>query len=93
MPHAPVLAYAGMAEHPQFWANHYIEDIDHAVLGKMRVHGPPVHMSETPPHIQGGGPQLAQHNEEVLLELGYTWEEIEALNRAGVTAFVEGEER
>jgi crotonobetainyl-CoA:carnitine CoA-transferase CaiB-like acyl-CoA transferase len=55
----------------------------------MRVHGPPVHMSATPPHIQGGGPQLAQHNEEVLLELGYTWEQIEALNRAGVTAMVE----
>jgi crotonobetainyl-CoA:carnitine CoA-transferase CaiB-like acyl-CoA transferase len=86
VPHAPVLTYAGVAEHAQYAANHYIEEIDHAVLGKMRVHGPPVHMSATPPHIQGGGSQLGQHNEEVLLELGYTWTEIEALNRAGVTA-------
>ena len=59
----------------------------------MRVHGPPVHMSHTPPQIQGGGAQLAQHNEEVLLEPGCTWEQIEALNRTGVTAFVEDEEK
>jgi CoA:oxalate CoA-transferase len=87
VPHAPVLAYAGLADHPQFLANDYIQEIEHGTLGHMRVHGPPVHMSKTPPRIQGGGPQLAQHNEEILLELRYTWEEIEALNRAGVTAF------
>jgi crotonobetainyl-CoA:carnitine CoA-transferase CaiB-like acyl-CoA transferase len=46
-------------------------------------------MSKTPPEIQGGGPQLSQHTEEVLLELGYSWDEIEALNRKGVTAFGE----
>jgi crotonobetainyl-CoA:carnitine CoA-transferase CaiB-like acyl-CoA transferase len=43
-------------------------------------------MSKTPPRIQGGGPPLGQHTEEVLLEAGYTWEELEAFNRAGVTA-------
>jgi CoA:oxalate CoA-transferase len=89
VPHAPVLDYAGLSQHEQFWANGYLREIEHDVLGKMRVHGPPVRMSKTPPEIQGGGPQLAQHNEEVLLELGYSWEEIEALNRAGVTAFGE----
>ena len=89
VPHAPVLDYAGLATHEQFWANGYLREVDHDVLGKMRVHGPPVRMSKTPPEIQGGGPQLAQHNEEVLLELGYSWEEIESLNRKGVTSFGE----
>ena len=50
---------------------------------------PKLDPEQTPPEIQGGGPQLAQHHEEVLLELGYTWEEIEALNRKGITAFGE----
>ena len=54
------------------WANGYLRDVEHAMLGKMRVHGPPVRMSATPPEIQGGGPELAQHTEEVLLELGYS---------------------
>jgi crotonobetainyl-CoA:carnitine CoA-transferase CaiB-like acyl-CoA transferase len=89
VPHAPVLDYAALAEHEQFWANGYLREVEHATLGKMRVHGPPVRMSKTPAEIQGGGPQLAQHTEEVLLELGYTWEQIEALNRKGVTAFGE----
>ncbi len=91
VPHAAVLTYAGVAAHEQFWANGYLQEIEHSNLGHMRVHGPPVHMSATPPRIQGGGPQLAQYNEELLLELGYTWEQIEALNRAGVTAFGEPE--
>ena len=78
-----------VSQHQQFWSNRYLREVEHATLGKMRVHGPPVRMSKTPPEIQGGGPQLSQHTEEVLLELGYTWEEIEALNRKGVTAFGE----
>jgi CoA:oxalate CoA-transferase len=86
VPHAPVLDYAGIAKHAQFWDNDYIENIEHAVLGPMRVPGPPVHMSRTPPRIQGGGPPLGQHTEELLLEAGYTWAELEAFNRAGVTA-------
>jgi crotonobetainyl-CoA:carnitine CoA-transferase CaiB-like acyl-CoA transferase len=86
VPHAPVLDYAGIALHPQFWENGYIENIEHSVLGPMRVPGPPVHMSKTPPRIQGGGPPLGQHTEELLLEAGYTWDELETFNRAGVTA-------
>jgi CoA:oxalate CoA-transferase len=84
VPNAPVLDYAGVADHPQFWANGYLQEIEHQNLGKMRVPGPPVRMSNTPPRIQGGGSQLGQHTEEVLLQAGYTWEEIEALHRAEV---------
>jgi crotonobetainyl-CoA:carnitine CoA-transferase CaiB-like acyl-CoA transferase len=84
VPNAPVLDYAGVAEHPQFWANGYLQEIEHQNLGKMRVPGPPLRMSKTPPRIQGGGSQLGQHTEEVMLEAGYTWEEIEAFHRAEV---------
>jgi CoA:oxalate CoA-transferase len=84
VPNAPVLDYADVAEHPQFWANGYLQEIEHQNLGKMRVPGSPVRMSKTPPRIQGGGSQLGQHTEEVLLEAGYTWEEIEAFHRAEV---------
>ena len=49
----------------------------------MRVPGPPVRMSETPPRIRGAGPELGQHTEEVLLEHGYTWDDIAALKEKG----------
>jgi len=83
VPHAPVLDYAGMAEHPQYWANGYLQEIDTPHLGHMRVPGPPIHMSATPARIQGAGPILGFDTEDILLEAGYTWPEIEALKETG----------
>lgn len=84
VPHAPVLDYAGVAQHPQFEANGYIQEIEHPNLGHMRVVGPAVRMSGTPTRIQGGASELGQHTEEVLLSVGYTWPEMESLRRAEV---------
>ncbi len=83
VPHAPVLDYAGMAQHPQYWANDYLVEIDTPHLGRMRVPGPPIHMSATPPCVQGAGPILGMHTEEILLEAGYTWEDIERFKESG----------
>ena len=85
VPHAPVLDYAGMSEHPQYWANGYLQEIDTPHLGRMRVPGPPLHMSATPPRVQGAGPILGVHTEDILLEAGYSWDEIEVLREAGAT--------
>lgn len=83
VPNAPALDYAGVAAHPQYWENGYLQEIDTPNLGRMRVPGPPVRMSATPPRIQGAGPELGQHTEEVLLAAGYSWTEIESLRDAG----------
>ncbi len=83
VPSAPVLDYAGAAGHPQFAANGYVQEIETPNLGRMRVPGPPVAMSETPSRIQGGGPELGQHTEEILIEIGYSWPEIEELRDCG----------
>lgn len=85
VPHAPVLDYAGMSEHPQYWANGYLQEIDSPHLGHMRVPGVPIHMSATPPRIQGSGPPLGMHTEEVLLTAGFTWDELAALHDSGAT--------
>ena len=83
VPNAPVLDYAGLAEHPQFWENGYLQEIDTPNLGRMRVPGPAVRMSATPTRVQGGGPELGEHTERVLLDAGYSWPEIEALQASG----------
>ena len=79
IPHAPVLDYPGVAAHPQFWENGYLQWMDHPQFGRMTVVGPPVQMSATPAAIQGPPPEIGQHTEEILLSLGYTWPEITAL--------------
>ena len=64
VPNAPVLAYADIAGHEQFWANGYIQEIEHQNLGKMRVHGPPVSMSETPARWARPSSRLGTHAAE-----------------------------
>jgi len=43
----------------------------------------PVDFYGTPWAPQGPAPELGQHTEEVLLELGYDWERIAALKEKG----------
>ena len=85
VPHAPVLDYAGMAEHPQYWANGYLAEIDTPHLGHMRVPGAPIRMSATPPRVDAAGPILGADTEDILLTAGYTWDEIAAFKACGAT--------
>lgn len=80
--HAPVRDYAAVAADPGVWENGYL--VRGADLGVADdVVGSPVRFSATPATVAGTAPELGQHTEEVLLELGYTWEEIGRLRDAG----------
>lgn len=85
VPTGPVYDYAEVAADEQMWVNGYLAEIEHPNFPEHRVVGVPVELSATPGGIQGPAPELGQHTEEVLLELGYSWEEIEAMREAGVT--------
>ena len=39
--------------------------------------------ADTPPAIRHGAPELGEHTEEVLLELGYGWDDIAKLRENG----------
>jgi crotonobetainyl-CoA:carnitine CoA-transferase CaiB-like acyl-CoA transferase len=80
---ALVQDYSEVVRDPQVLANEYIVHVE-------RPDGPPVGMvttpiqfTETPTTIDRLAPELGQHTEEVLLEAGYSWEEIEALRNEG----------
>ena len=57
-----------------------IEEVEHPLMGKKKVLGPPWRLSKTPARVIRHGPLLGQHNDYVLGELlGMSKEEIERL--------------
>jgi crotonobetainyl-CoA:carnitine CoA-transferase CaiB-like acyl-CoA transferase len=75
-----VVDYAEVLEDPQALANEYIIDRNVPLAGRRKVVGQPIHFSETPGVPKEGIPELGAHTELVMSDLGFKWEEIEALN-------------
>lgn len=74
--YTPVQSIPELPADPQVIANEYIIDFDHPVYGMIKVLGFPYKFSRTPASVKGAAPEFGQHTEEVLLEMGYAWEDI-----------------
>jgi crotonobetainyl-CoA:carnitine CoA-transferase CaiB-like acyl-CoA transferase len=69
----------------QVLANGYIVDYDHPEIGKTKLVGVPVILSETPGNPCGRAPELGENTEMILTELlGYSWEDVARLHESGV---------
>lgn len=69
---------------PQALANDFFTEIQHPIAGKVKLVNTTVKFSETPATIRSVAPQVGQHTEEVLLDLGYTWDDMARLKDQGV---------
>ena len=76
--------YGDLPNDEQVTANGMLTTLEHAQHGPLPIVAPAVNLSETPGRIRTAAPEFGQHSEEVLLEAGYTWDEIEALRSDGV---------
>jgi crotonobetainyl-CoA:carnitine CoA-transferase CaiB-like acyl-CoA transferase len=61
-----------------------LPDAEHPVAGPYKEIPPPVRFSRTPPSVRRPAPLVGQHNREVLLEVGLTEADVDALEAAGV---------
>lgn len=84
-----VQTYGEVLEDPQTHANGYVEDVDLPVIGPRRLVGNFVQLSETPGNIKGTIPELGEHTEEVLADIGYGAEEIAAIQAHNKEAVAE----
>ncbi len=82
--YAPVQTIPEVLEDPQVLANDYVVDLQHPNFGTVKVPGIPHKFSETPAGSREAAPELGQHTEEILLEIGHTWEDIVGLKDGGV---------
>src|SRR5262245_51451099 len=72
IPCGPINNYAEVYADPQVRARGMVVEVEHPALGRVRMPGPPVKMSETPPVADRPAPLLGQHTREILLEIGYS---------------------
>ena len=86
IPSAPIQNLLEVIKDPHARANDFYVPLNHPVHGPMEVIAPPVKFSKTPASVRTAAPEFNQHTEEVLLEAGYTWEDIEELSKKGVIA-------
>ncbi len=73
---APINTLLEASNDPDVVANGYVTEVEYPKHGKkLKVHGSPWNFSETPARI-GIAPELGEHNESVLTEIGYSAAEI-----------------
>jgi formyl-CoA transferase len=73
-----------MLENEQYLAREAIVETEHPVFGKVKMQNAFPKMSETPGGVRWPGPELGQHTDEVLGEIGLGVGEVEELRAKGV---------
>ena len=79
------------ARDPQVEHLGLIQSYDHPIAGEVRVVGPAIGMSETPPAIERHAPLVGEHTREVLAEAGLGEAEVEALISSGAAGAPEAD--
>jgi crotonobetainyl-CoA:carnitine CoA-transferase CaiB-like acyl-CoA transferase len=81
---APINTLLEASNDPDVLANGYVTEVDYPKHGKrLKVHGTPWQFSETPAK-PGIAPELGEHNDAVLGELGYSADQIRDLRKRHV---------
>ena len=81
---ARVNNYEDVMNDPQVQYSGIIQEVEHPTAGTIKVVAAPITFSETPASIRRPPPMLGQHTEEILEEIGYTKEDIQAFKDEGL---------
>jgi crotonobetainyl-CoA:carnitine CoA-transferase CaiB-like acyl-CoA transferase len=84
IPAGPFKHIQELMDDPQVVANDLQVEVEHSLVGTVRMVAPPLQMSETPLQVQGPSPALGEHSDDILSELGYGADDIASLRESGV---------
>ncbi len=84
VPCAPALTRNQVIDHPQVLASDILVELDHPVAGRLRQARPAARFEGTPSALTRGAPELGEHTDEVLAQIGCSATEIERLRADGV---------
>lgn len=80
-----VNSFMELEHDPQIIENEYLTDLDHPTLGKIKIPGYPVHFNGNCVQANRAAPELGEHTDEILTEVGgYSRSEIERFREDGV---------
>ena len=82
IPCGPILSMKEIAEEPSLRKTGTVVEVDHPKRGKYLSVGNPIKMSDSPTDVTRS-PLLGEHTEEILVELGYTKDQISTLRAEG----------
>ncbi|MYF82025.1 MAG: CoA transferase [Chloroflexi bacterium] len=82
-PWAPAADSVEIANDPQASANGYVRTMQHKTAGDFRVLGVPFQLELASNENYSSAPELGEHTELVLEELGYDWDQIAAMKQSG----------
>jgi crotonobetainyl-CoA:carnitine CoA-transferase CaiB-like acyl-CoA transferase len=80
----PMLEFDEVLDGPYARERGMVLELDHPLEGKVRQLASPFRLSDTPPTFRRFAPVLGEHTVEVLKSIGYSENEIGALEKAGV---------
>lgn len=83
LPYAPVNGIDEIVNEPQLLHRDMVLEYEHPTLGTMKFTGFPVKLSETPLEFRQFPPAVGQHTEEILHELGFAADEVQAFKSSG----------
>ena len=79
----PIRSVQQAINDPQVEANGFFTTVEHPTHGAYDTLASPLRFSHSESKVRGPAPELGQHTEEILLEIGYTWEDIATLRAGG----------
>jgi crotonobetainyl-CoA:carnitine CoA-transferase CaiB-like acyl-CoA transferase len=85
IPCSPLHTLGDLSDHPHTEASGMVFTYHHPVLGETKGVSQPVKFDGLRTQIRNSPPSLGQHSREILEEIGYSKDRIEALVRDGIT--------